>query len=350
MAYKQALNISLSTDKPKVVYQHLRDFLTGTGLYDSTTGIGEWTVINYYEATPGVITDNDWFLIKTTGETGVWDYRVLFKVTSLGIVSWSGCNWSGLTTVNPSVTNRIGVTTEIIATPANWTALYLYADKNFCVIVIRAGTTNYVHRFGICDMVIPEYTAPVGILANTTTGSNINISLADSSPAQFEVGKRIMLFDYSAINNETSTITANNTGTDIITVGNNSIAYFAATTKINSLFPYMLDTVVSKQAGATMMHFCVFYDGSGSASSSSMMYGFGVADSITPNPFTLKFLAQKIIFVPASAGGACVTLPSWILICKKRSTEAEAHTDGINNWRYFSYFNDTVTLGFLLRE
>lgn len=351
MAYKTALDITLTTDKPKVVYQHIRDFLTGTGLYNSTTGIGEWTVTNFFEATPGVITDNDWFLIKTTGETGAWDFRVLVKVTSLGIISWSGFNWGSLTTVNPTVTTRVGLSTECIATPANWTALYLYADKNFCAVVIRAGTTNYVHRFGICDMVYPASTNPVGILSNTSSGSNINVSLADSSPSQFDVGKRITFFDYNQSSSETSQITANNTGTDIITVNVNTYQYFSATTKVNPFFPYVLDNVLSKSLSSTCTTFVLLtVDGQGPNSAGGYLYSVASYDGITPNPFTMQFVAHRVLYSPANSGGTVFAMPSWHLVTKKRSTEAEAHTDGTNNWRYFSYFNDTSTMGFLFKE
>ena len=224
MAYKNVVNIALSTDKPKTVFQYVRDFLTATGLYNSTTGVGGWTVINsFYAVNSTTLTDNDWCLLKTTGETGVWDFRVLLRVTSTGLQCWSGTTWSGLTTANPSVSQRFGINGDCIITPANWTNLYIYADKNFCAIIIRAGSTTWHQRFGIAENLIPEYMAPLPLLAATTSGSNKQMSVSDSSNPLLAVGNRVQLLDYTT-GTEASQITANDTGTDIVTVDANNYA------------------------------------------------------------------------------------------------------------------------------
>jgi hypothetical protein len=349
MAYKQVTNVALSTDKPKVLFQHIRDFLTATGLYNTTTGVGEWTVINsYYAVNSTTLTDNDWCLLQTTGETGVWDFRILIKVTSLGIISWSGQVWSGLSGSSPTVSYRCGLSTECIATPANWTAFYLYADKDFCAIVVRAGTTNYIHRFGIAENINPEYMAPLSILSATTSGSSKQMSVSDSSNALLAVNNRVQLLDYTT-GTESGLITANDTGTDIVTIDSNTYAYTTGA-KMCSLFPYVVDGVLSKSYTSSLYLMCTQFAGTGSATCGAIDYRYNsLIDTTQPNPFNQKFVAQRASFQQQNSGATLVRLPSWILFTRKRSTEEEVHTVGSDTYRYFSFFNDT-SFGFLYKE
>lgn len=350
MAYKQVINLPLVTDKPKTLFQHVRDFLTATGLYNTTTGVGEWTVINsFYAVNSTTITDNDWVLLKTTGETGEWDFRVLIRVTSLGIQSWSGQGWSGLATNNPSVTYRDGVTTECFSTPANWTALYIYADKDFCAINVRAGaTTTYLHRFGIVENIIPEKMVPLPLLAATTAGASKVMSVSDSSNPLLAVGNRVQLLDYTT-GAEVSIINANDTGTDLVTVDNNSIAYTTAGWMC-SFFPYVIDNVQSKGYSSSLVSFCTQFTGTGSGNVGYIDYRvISLVDTVQPNPFNQKFVAQRVSLGSQTSGATQIRLPSWILFTRKRATEEEVHTIGADTYRYFSFFSDT-TFGFLYKE
>lgn len=350
MAYKQVINLSLVTDKPKTLFKHIRDFLTATGLYNSTTGVGEWTITNsFYAVDASTLTDNDWVLLKTTGETGVWDFRVLMRVTSLGIQMWSGHGWGGLTTNTPTISNRIGASAEILATFSAWTAAYIYADKNFCAIFVRAGTATYMHRFGIAENVMPEYMAPLPILSATTSGSNKVMSVSDSSNTLLAVGNRVCLFDYTT-GSENSQITANDTGTDMITVGANQYAYSTAG-YICSFFPYLIDSVIAK------LYYTSCYSFSNPTGPDGYQsYPFGylcptpniLSDAGLPNAFNQKFPAERVLLASTNICTSLV-LPSWILLTKKRATEEETHTLGSDTYRYFNFYNDT-TYGFLLKE
>jgi hypothetical protein len=350
MAYKYATNIALSTDKPKTVFQHVRDFLTASGLYNTTTGVGEWTVINsYYAVNSTTLTDNDWCLLKTTGETGVWDFRILIKVTSAGIQCWSGTVWSGLTGSSPTVSQRYGINGECITTPANWTALYLYADKDFCAIIVRAGTTTWHQRFGIAVNLIPEYMAPLPLLAATTSGASKQMSVSDSSNSLLAVGNRVQLLDYTT-GSESSQITANDTGTDIVTVGSNQYGYSTAG-YLCSMFPYLVDGVIAK------LYYSSFYSFTNPTSEGYNSYPFGymspianvTSDTVTPCPFNQKFPAERVIVAVQNSGGCSLVLPSWVLLTRKRTVEEDVHTLGSDNYRYFHFHADTL-YGFLMKE
>lgn len=75
-----------------------------------------------------------------------------------------------------------------------------------------------------------------------------------------------------------------------------------------------------------------------------------VYDNIAPNPFTGGMIAALMVLAFAGGGGTVFTLPDWHLITKKRTVEEELHSDGVSDYRYFSYYNETTYTGYLFKE
>lgn len=360
MAYKNVKNVSLSTNKPETLYRHIRDFLTATGLYNTTTGVGGWTAVYNYEQTPGVVTANDWCWLKTTGESGLWDFRVFMKVTSSGIISNVNMGLYNTSGTNPSFVTTGGLSTEAIATPANWTAFYLYADKDFCTIVVRAGTTNYIHRFGIALCYMPGTQAdPQTLAVQASSGVPATFTVPNATREGWAVNNRMIhcSWDRDGSTNggrvEVSKITAVNTGTNQITV--DSLTYiYPVGSMVASVLSYVIDSTVAKITST-------YITGLSQNADSNAGWAAQFALCVTPNVIADNtsmassytgggVIAHPIILSMYNFSGVILCLPLWNLLVRKRTIEEEVFNDGTNDYRYFSIYNDTTTYGLLMKE
>lgn len=355
MAYKNAKNITLSTDKPQTLYRHIRDFLTGTGLYNGTTGVGGWTVLFQYESVPGNVSLNDWCLIKTTGESGTWDFRLYLRNTTLGIIAFGMLGITNTTAATPTYVTALGMTGECLTLPATWTAAYLYADRDFLVVVLRTGTTNVMHRIGIARNLEPAAHQPQALLSATAAGSNIQCSVTNSNHPHWNVGNRIQFFSWEVSGGaggrvETSQITNNDTTTNIVTMASQAYTYPIGAS-ICTFFPYIADSTVAKSnfTGMQAINMGLEQTTPGTITP-GISSPLAVDATHATNLYTGKFHAQTPYLASSGAGGgASLLFPEWFFYTKKRAVEEEVHTDGTSNYRYFSMHSDAA-VGVLLKD
>lgn len=175
-------------------FQHLRDFVCKrNGTFDhSATGIG-WTLIDEsYAVDEDNLTDGDWVVIKSVGESGDEDmyYELMYETTTYmiqvrGFLYWNDTTHAG---VLPFNTNPLAM-----ATAAGVDTMYIYGDLDAFIVVHKYGALYQPFYIGkVIDNMYPDTVANCsGVL---TAGSDVSITL-DAIPSEWQVGQNIFIRD-----------------------------------------------------------------------------------------------------------------------------------------------------------
>jgi len=194
MAYKNLINISCASKAE--FFCRMRDFICArNGTYDySATGIG-WTLHDFSyavdEDTPQL---NDWFVIKSEGESGkesmyfklVW---VNNYISVYGYLFWDNSSHSGATAFGsgPNTLRMYDSFTSL--------TMWIYGDFDyFSIISFYNETTYYGTSMGKLEKPYNYLDETISTCSSAlTAGSDVSIIL-DAVPSSWEVGSEIFIW------------------------------------------------------------------------------------------------------------------------------------------------------------
>jgi hypothetical protein len=238
MAWKHLAHTSISTIGQG--FAMVRDFLCArNATYNfAATGIG-WTLIDSSyavdENNPAV---GDWFVIKSTGESG--NEQLIFKFTLRtsayinihGFIYWDTISHTGVNGYGDSATNclTIGTGTFYVSISGNLNYVYLSANATI------SWNSPYGHSsFG--KIIYFGDFGPVSITNGPlTAGSEVTIQVADATVPWLQIGRKVYVYDFTTGALELTRVKSNN-GVNQITAP--LVNSYGATTKLRSMLPYL---------------------------------------------------------------------------------------------------------------
>lgn len=202
---------------PEECFQRMRDFICRrNGTYDySTTGIG-WTLHDSSYATDeDNLTDGDFIVIYSAGESGDDDMYIKldYEVTTTwakvtGYLYWNNSTHAG---VLPFNTAPYGIFTR-----GSDHVLYIYGDlSSFSVIQYYNSSTYQGSYFGKADNLLYDDTVAT-CSGSLTAGSDVSIAL-DAVPSTWEVDQAFFIRDDAGIEKAIiKTIVSNTITADLV--------------------------------------------------------------------------------------------------------------------------------------
>jgi len=265
MAYANLTNQALTASLETEWFQRMRDFVCKrNGTYDySTTGIG-WTLHDavYASSNEDVVAINDYIVVASVGEGG--NEQMYYKMTlidnAVNIQGWQ--YWNNTTHVGSGTQ---WTRASAITMGPNPEYIWIYGDLDFVHLVavgIDTAPTNwYCGAFGCLNTahLIPLeglnlHRNVQSTTASVSSGSDISITVANSTSDLWRVGRNLMIMDNS--NFEMITVKTNN-GSDTITA--DLVNAYSAGARIAVNFPYFVSGANTTQfylaaSGAVVLH------------------------------------------------------------------------------------------------
>ncbi len=198
------------------LFCRFRDFLCKRdGTYDySATGIG-WELIDSSYATdednPAI---NDWFVVKSVGESG--DDDIYIKITwtngyfqAILYIYWDAATHTGST-------DNLSLSTWMTISDSSATYdLYIYGDLNYFTLIHYDGTYNRSAQGGKIDVPFLDETIAV-CSSNLSAGTDVSITV-DAIPGSWAVGKNVCIRDDTKIERiEIKTLSSNTITADLV--------------------------------------------------------------------------------------------------------------------------------------
>jgi hypothetical protein len=333
VAYAYLYNQSITSTIQ--AFQHLRDFLCKrNGTYDhSSDGIG-WTLHDSSYATDeDNITAGDWFVVKSTGESGneqlylKVEYSSATNMLGLGYMYWNAGTDTGSNGYGYSTGSRWGY--GISSTPVT---LSIYGDLDHFVWGTAATTGSDLQGAGFGKLTCAADEGPETV-GNLSSGSDVSITVADATEVQYAVGNKLVLYDDS--NLEFVTIKTNN-GSDTLTADLTN-SYTSA--KIRTYLPYVISGASQDNVyDSGYMYMPITTDSTND--NVSFEYAAPIADTTGDPGLNNRFLAIPMalnITAPVDQG-ISMTIPNMYLVDELPSLSiADVMVDKSgNNWRYIS--------------
>jgi len=176
------------------LFKRIRDFICArNGSYDySTTGIG-WTLHDsFYATNQDSCALNDWFVVKSTGETGSRDlyYRIKWVAATQLIVEgylyWNNSSHTGILLF--SNTNNINASTSTLIT-------WIYGDLDHFLISTKVSSVYCGQYSGGLEKTWGDQSTAISTTALTTgSGKTITLNSLPASP-DWAVGKKVFIWD-----------------------------------------------------------------------------------------------------------------------------------------------------------
>lgn len=215
MPYANLVGVDCA-DSHEEMFMRFRDFLCKrNGTYDySTTGIG-WTLHDSsYAIDEDNISDNDWFVVYSAGESGEEDMYMRFKfyhATTSWLMTSGYLYWDNSTHAGSFVfSTALGTATFTKSTDH---VLYIFGDLDSFVVAQEYGVTaiGEIIYFG---RLLPQlYGDELAISSGSlSSGSAVSITL-DAVPSTWKVGQNIYIRD----DDHTEIITIISIGGNVIT-------------------------------------------------------------------------------------------------------------------------------------
>jgi len=327
MAYKNIIN-QTATNTPnfmKILKEWLCDNANGPQWTLHDTNITDWDNI----------AQNDWFVIKSEGESGKdrlyykFVYYSATAVTVYGYQYWDATSHSGVSEYFYSTSYNY------VKTDSSSFTWWCYGDLDAQVIVTKIGTDYYVFTFGKHDGVVD--TVPVKTTADVSAGSSVWVSL-DGWRSSFKVGAHVAILDDS--NAEKAKIVAINQSENKIQLESLSNSYSSGATVLREV-TYL---VGGYQLNTYRSYFMV-KDGTKDQSSNylSVIHSNNLGNvfycSTDPDKWDGEYFASPIYFIhTAEAGQGVVAVVKNLLAIAPGSITSEdvlSDEEG-NNWRAFS--------------
>lgn len=201
---------------PEECFQRMRDFLCKrAGTYDySTTGIG-WTLHDSsYAVDEDNLTDGDYIVVYSPGESGDEDIYIKFSyetttywMTVIGYLYWNNSTHAGVTAFNATVYGLMTRGTDH--------SIWIYGDLDAFNLVQNYNTTLYeCAYFGRTTGLLYDDTVATCSSA-LTAGSDVSIAL-DAVPSTWKVGQSFFVRDNAGIEKATiKTIVSNTITADL---------------------------------------------------------------------------------------------------------------------------------------
>lgn len=211
MAYTNLIN-QACTNKAEF-FKRMRDFICKRNDY-SPTGIG-WTLHDaVYAVNENSPQLNDYFVVKSDGESGRDNMYILVKWANNYILFQGWLYWDNSTHIGTQYygSYTAGLTmAETISNPQLW----IYGDLNAVFIGEMISANGYSGYFGKLQSV--NETEDIGYCSSSiSAGNDKSITVDISLPSDWIVGAKVFIWDNIKI--EVATIKTVNTGTKTITV------------------------------------------------------------------------------------------------------------------------------------
>jgi len=247
MAYANLVNIPCANRAE--VFKRFRDFVCKrNGSYDySTTGIG-WTLHDsFYAVNQDTISTNDYFVIKSVGESGNED--LYFKVAYVAnYISISGyLYWNNSTHVGVQL---YGGTNNWSISDTDVPILWIYGNLNAVYGISRQNSGSILYYPAFFGMLTDSLYDPTVVTSTAaiTAGSSVVIDVG-TVPATWRVGDRLFIRDLTRIDRTAAVITAKSASTVTITV-----AYsYNAGAKLSQEMPYFVNNGFSFNSGVAVL-------------------------------------------------------------------------------------------------
>jgi len=328
MAYKNLVAETGTTSEE--FFCNMRDYLCAlNGTYNdySSSGIGGWTI---HDSSYAVDADNpatnDWYVIKSTGESGgeLLYFQVTFSSTGSttvkGWLYWNASTHAGVTQYGNSYLTTSGT---------NHT-LWIYGNKDCFSVVVQFGTSvNYQLVCGKIQSLYYDDTVET-TSGTISSGSSVVVSVG-TVPTTWAVGKKVYVSDEAHI--EQATITAIS-GTDVTL---DSLTYsYTSSNRIAQEVGYM-------NWGSYYCYFLIDHDGA-------------TGQYIQPQADATTYYAggdgmEDKLFIPQLSfiNGDEYYGDANSLILHPQSgindlSNADSVSDGTNNYRYFEFSSSVYLL------
>lgn len=246
MAYKNLVAEAIASRAE--VFKRIRDWICKrNGSYDySVSGLG-WTLHDSsYATNENSPASNDYFVIKSTGESGKEDlyFKVTYSSTSGNIQIQMFQYWNNST--HAGVNGQTAANNLLVTESASGT-LYIYGNLDYLFIGTIIGSSIYGCLFGIVDDSVYDRTIAVSS-SSVSAGSNVVVTL-DSVPSSWVVGGKVVVRDNANIERITiSAISGSN-----VTFTSISASY-AAGCKFAKDYPVVCQSTTNMGSG----HVCLF--------------------------------------------------------------------------------------------
>jgi len=295
MAYANLLGVE--TANRAEVFKRFRDFVCRrNGSYDySTTGIG-WTLHDaVYAVDQDQISINDYFVIKSIGESGNED--LYFKVINIanyisiiGYLYWNNTTHTGVQAYGSGSNWNVGDT----AVPVIW----VYGDLDAVFLLSRPSnvSVNFVpSSFGILSN--PLYDKTVAVSSGAlTAGTDVVIDVG-TVPSTWRIGDKLFLRDNVRVDRTDAGITAKTSSTVTITL---SYSYNAGV-KISQELAYFCNG--GAQLNATYNVLCS-HAGTKGVSYSGITWNSGILGYGYPEVLNAEHLLVPFMLVNLAIGYA----------------------------------------------
>lgn len=275
------------------VFKRFRDWVCArNGSYNYTTTGQGWTYHDSsYAVSQDTISNNDYFVIRSTGESGKDDIymKVTYSATA-NMIQVQMCQYWNSTT-------HVGV--NLMTAANNWQVadatagtLYIYATLDYILVFTLIGASQYGALFGLLDD--SEYDKTIAISSGAVSaGSNVVVTM-DLVPASWVVGGKVVVKDnanmeriiVSAINSLDVTFTS-------------LAASYTSGCKFAKDFPIVCNNATNL-LGAYIALFG--HNNAKLASISTVVVPVSPGDSGDPDPLDGEFLAAPYEFRDSTVG------------------------------------------------
>lgn len=283
MAYKNLVAEAIASRAE--VFKRIRDWICKrNGSYDySVSGLG-WTLHDSsYATNENSPASNDYFVIKSTGESGKEDlyFKITYSSTSGNIQIqmfqyWNNSTHAGVN--GQTAANNLAVTESASGT------LYIYGNLDYLFIGTIIGASIYGCLFGIVDDSVYDRTIAASS-SSVSAGSNVVVTL-DNVPSSWVVGGKVVVRDNTNI--ERITISAIS-GNDV-TFTSISASY-AAGCKFAKDYP----VICQNSTNMSSTFICMFgHNGSKLQSVSLSPSVLVPGNSGDPDPAENEYMASRI--------------------------------------------------------
>ena len=339
MAYANLIKAECA-DKTEF-FCRMRDFICKrNGTYDySATGIG-WTLHDSSyavdENTPEI---DDWYVIKSVGESGDEDlyFRVLWVsgyIRVHGFQSWDAATHAG---ANQYCTSTTAFIVGEAVTPALW--VYGDLDAVFCVIWLTAGTDVRAVNFGKASKPWDYLDDEVATCSTTlTAGSDVSI-VVDAVPTGWAVDREIYI--RTSHNNDTATVEIEKitiktlSGTTITADLSNS---YTADNKLSDHVGYYCQS--SNVIGTSNV--LISANGTVSTGATTIAYNTGIASpNNDPSAYENRWGMAECGLNASAAGYLGVIKNIYRIVVGALALEDILQELDETEWRYFKVYSNT---------